>query len=150
MSFLTKIEDLSGKVGRAFQPAVLLVIRLFWGWQFVLTGTGKLRHLEKTASYFQSLNIPMPKLNALMAASTESLGGLLLILGLFTRFATPALICVMCVAFATADREAVNVIFSDPDKFTGADPFLFLYASVLIFAFGPGKVSLDALVRKKT
>ena len=35
---------------------------------------------------------------------------------------------------------------SDPDKFTGATPFLFLFAVVIIFLFGPGKLSLDALV----
>jgi putative oxidoreductase len=54
----------------------------------------------------------------------------------------------MCVALWTADREAVNQIFSNPDKFLGTDPFLFLYAAVLVFAFGPGKISVDALIFK--
>ena len=100
------------------------------------------------SSYFASLGIPAPHLNAIMAASTETLGGLLLALGLFSRFASVALIGVMCVAYATAEREALNAIFSDTDKFTGATPFLFLYAAVLVLAFGPGRLAVDALLGK--
>jgi putative oxidoreductase len=146
MSILSKLRSLLAKIGGLLQSPLLLVIRLYWGWQFVQTGKGKLLHLEKTASFFASLNIPAPKLNAIMAASTETVGGLLLLLGLFSRFASPALISVMCVAYATADREALLGVFTNPDKFLGADPFLFLFASVIIFAFGPGRISLDALL----
>jgi putative oxidoreductase len=87
--------------------------------------------------------------NAIMAASTELVGGTLLLLGLFSRFASLALIGVMCVAYGTAEKEALSAIFSNPDKFLGADPFLFLYASVLVFAFGPGLLSIDALMGRE-
>jgi uncharacterized membrane protein YphA (DoxX/SURF4 family) len=76
-------------------------------------------------------------------------GFTVLALGLFSRFASPALLVVMSFAYVTADREALFSIFRDTDKFTGADPFLFLSAALLVFVFGPGKFSLDALVRKK-
>ena len=69
--------------------------------------------------------------------------------GLFSRFASLALMCVMCVAYATAERDSLMAIFSDTDKFTGATPFLFLFACTIIFAFGPGPISLDALCFKK-
>ena len=39
-------------------------------------------------------------------------------------------------------------ITSEPDKFTGATPFLFLFACLIVLAFGPGKLSLDALLGK--
>jgi putative oxidoreductase len=146
MSILSKLRTLLAKIGEALQSPLLLVIRLYWGWQFILTGRGKLMHLDKTARFFASLNIPAPKLNAIMAASTECTCGALLLLGLFSRFASPALMTVMCVAFATADRDAVQAIFTDPDKFLGADPFLFLFAATIVFAFGPGRLSLDALL----
>jgi putative oxidoreductase len=145
---ISKFHSLLSTIGKFLQAPLLLVIRLYWGWQFIQTGTAKLRHLDKSTAFFQSLNIPMPKLNVILAASTESVGGLLLILGLYSRFASLALIGVMCVAYATADSEALHAIFSNPDKFLSADPFLFLFASVLVFAFGPGKISIDALVRK--
>ena len=130
------------------QSPLLLVIRLYWGWQFAQTGWGKLTHLERTAGYFESLDIPLPKVNAIMAGSTECLGGVLLALGLFARPASVPLIFTMLVAYWTADREAVVSITSDPDKFVTATPFLFLFASLLVLAFGPGKLSLDALLGK--
>ena len=130
------------------QSPLLLVIRLYWGWQFAQTGWGKLTHLERTAGYFESLDIPLPKVNAIMAGSTECLGGVLLALGLFARPASVPLIFTMLVAYWTADREALMSITSDPDKFVTATPFLFLFASLLVLAFGPGKLSLDALLGK--
>jgi len=146
MKLLTKVHGLFVSVGTFLRCPVLLVIRLYWGWQFFLTGRGKLEHLDKTTAFFGSLGIPAPHLNAIMASCTECTCGLLLLAGLFSRFATLALIGVMCVAYWTADHDALLAIFSDPDKFTGADPFLFLYAAVLVFCFGPGTIALDTLV----
>ncbi len=132
------------------QSPLLLVIRLYWGVSFAQTGWGKLMNLDRTTEFFTSLNLPMPRLNAIAAGSTECLGGVLLALGLFARPAAVPLTFTMIVAYATADREALLGIFSAPDKFLGADPFLFLFASLLVLAFGPGKLSLDALLAKKT
>jgi putative oxidoreductase len=52
----------------------------------------------------------------------------------------------MLVAYAAADREALFSIVSNPDKFTGASPYTFLIASLLVLIFGPGKASMDALL----
>jgi len=148
MSILSKVNALLARAGRILQCLVLLVIRLYWGWQFFADGKGKLTHLDRVTAYFASLNIPAPRLNCILASTTECVCGMLLLLGLLSRFASLALIGVMSTAYLTAEREALNSFFSDPDKFTGATPFLFLYASVLIFAFGPGKIALDTLVFK--
>jgi len=148
-SAFASLENLLTVLGSGLQHVLLLVIRLYWGWSFVQTGWGKLQHIERTANFFASLHIPLPTLNAVAASGTECIGGLLLMLGLFTRFATPALTGVMVVAYLTAEREALLGIFGNPDKFTGADPFLFLYAALIVFAFGPGKLSVDGLLRKK-
>jgi putative oxidoreductase len=146
MSIITKIHNVLVKVGRFVQCPVLLIIRLYWGWQFFVTGKAHLEHLDKTAGYFASLDIPLPKLSAILAGSTECFGGLLLLVGLFSRFASLALAFDMTVALLTAEKVAVRNVFSDPDKFLATDPFLFLYAAVLVFAFGPGKIALDTLV----
>lgn len=131
------------------QSPFLLLVRLYWGWAFAQTGWGKLMNLDRTANFFADLQIPLPKLNAFMAGGTECLGGLLLLVGLFSRLSSAALAGVMLVAYATADREALLGIFSNPDKFTAADPFLFLFAVVLVLAFGPGKFSLDHFWNKQ-
>jgi putative oxidoreductase len=148
MSILSKVQALLVTIGRFLRCPFLLVIRLYWGWQFFVDGKGKLTHLDKVTAYFASLNIPAPRANCILASTTECVCGMLLLLGLLSRFASLALIGVMSVAYLTAEREALNSFFSDPDKFTGATPFLFLFAALIVFAFGPGKIALDTLVFK--
>jgi len=147
-TYLVKLDTLLIKISTPLQAVVLLAIRLYWGWQFFLTGKGKLMNLDRTAGFFESIDIPLPKLNAIMAGTTEAVGGLLLLFGLASRIISVPLTFVMIVAYATADSEAMKAIFSDPDKFLSAAPFQFLLASVLIFVFGPGKFSLDALLKR--
>lgn len=135
-------------LGNALRSPVLLIVRLYWGWQFFLTGKGKLMDLSKPTQYFESLHIPFPHFNAILAGSTECLGGLLLLVGLATRLVSIPLMILLVVAYATADLEAARALFSDPDKFTGSAEFLFLFAVVIVFVCGPGLFSLDALIGK--
>ncbi len=139
---LAKFDSLASLL----QSPLLLVVRLYWGLSFAQTGWGKLMNLDRTAGFFASLNIPMPKINAVAAGATECLGGLLLALGLFARPASVPLIFTMMVAYATADSEALQALFREPDKFVSAAPFLFLLASLVVLVFGPGRFSLDALL----
>jgi putative oxidoreductase len=127
----------------------LLSVRLYWGWQFAQSGWGKLHHLDKIADFFTSLNIPAPGLNAHFVSGLEFIGGILLILGLTSRFAGLLLTVNMMVAYWTADREALLAIFSDPGKFYVADPYTFLFASLLTLIFGAGLFSLDAYLTKR-
>jgi putative oxidoreductase len=146
-----KLSSLLAKLDTSaafLQSPLLLVIRLYWGISFAQTGWGKLMNLERTAGFFASLDIPLPKVNAVMAGATECLGGALLALGLFARPAAVPLIGTMAVAYVTADKEALQAITSDPDKFVTAAPFLFLLAALIVLAFGPGKLSVDALLGK--
>ena len=76
----------------------------------------------------------------------EFLGGILLALGLLSRTTALVLTVNMVVAYVTADREALQSVFSDPDKFYAAAPYTFLVASVIILLFGPGKLALDAFI----
>ncbi len=127
---------------------LLLAIRLIWGLGFFQAGLGKLQNLERTAGFFASIGIPLPKLNALMAGGTEMVGGILLILGLGGRIAPVPLIFTMLVAFATAERDAIQQAWlqHDLDKLTSAAPFPFLLASLIVLVFGPGKFSLDQVL----
>jgi putative oxidoreductase len=130
------------------QSAVLLAIRLYWGWQFFITGKGKFADIPKVIDFFTSLGIPAPALNAYFVSGLELVGGVLLILGLGSRLIALPLFIDMVVAYVTADREALMSIFSEPDKFMNAAPFTFMLASLIILSFGPGKVALDTLVAK--
>jgi putative oxidoreductase len=75
---------------------------------------------------------------------------LLLLLGLGGRVVPLPLIGTMIVAYLTAESDALHALTSDPDKFVAAAPFMFLLAALIIFVFGPGKLSLDAVFAKKT
>ena len=76
-------------------------------------------------------------------------GGLLLLAGLCSRLVSIPLMILLSVAYLTADLDKVKLIFSDPDKFLTADELLFLFAAVLVFVFGPGKFSIDWLIKRK-
>ncbi len=137
------------KAANSLQSPFLLLIRLFWGWQFLQSGIGKFSHIDKVVSFFTDLGIPAPTLNAYFNASLETVGGILLILGLASRLIAVPLVINMIVAYITADREALTTFFSEPKNFFGADPFPFLLVSLLILIFGPGKLSLDTLIAAK-
>ncbi len=128
---------------------LLLLVRLYWGWQFVQTGWGKLHSLPKVTEFFASLNIPLPGPTAHFCATLEFLGGLLLIFGLASRLTGLLLACNMLVAYLLADQDALKSIISNPGKFYGADPYTFLFASVLVLVFGAGIFSLDYLLAGK-
>jgi putative oxidoreductase len=137
-----RFEDIAA-TGRS---PLLLAIRLYWGWQFAQSGWGKLHSLPKVTEFFSSLNIPFPGVNAHFVAGLEFVGGVLLILGLGSRLISLLLVCNMLVAYWTADYQALFSVFSDPGKFYVADPFTFLFASLLILIFGAGFFSLDTLI----
>lgn len=142
-ALLEKFEALAAHL----QSPLLLVVRLYWGWSFAQAGWGKFGRLDEVASWFgESLRLPFPKVNAFLAAGTELVGGVLLLLGLFARPAAVPLIFTMVVAYATAHREELAAIFSETDKFIEAAPFTFLCAALVVLAFGPGRFSLDHLL----
>jgi putative oxidoreductase len=136
-------------VASRLQSPLLLAIRLYWGWQFFGTGRAKLLNLDHVAGYFGQLHIPFPYFSVCLASATECLGGLLLLLGLGSRLVALPLIFTLTVAYLTAEIDSVKHIFSDPDKFVTATPFLFLLACVIILVFGPGVFSLDWLLARR-
>lgn len=131
------------------QSLLLLVVRAYWGWQFFQTGKGKLSDLHKVTEFFQSLGIPFPHFQAIVVSATECVGGVLILLGLLSRVISIPLMISLTVAYLTADIDKVQAIFGDPDKFLAADEFLFLFTVVLVFVFGPGKFSIDWVIRRK-
>lgn len=130
------------------QSPFLLLVRLYWGWQLVQSGWGKLHHLDKVTDFFASLNLPFAGPTAHFVAGLEFFGGILLILGLGSRLVGLVLTLNMVAAYWTADREALFSVFSDPGKFYAADPYTFLFASAMVLVFGAGLISADALLAK--
>jgi putative oxidoreductase len=149
MSKLQWAYSLLIRVANSLQSPFLLFVRLYWGWQFMVDGWGKLHHVQKVTEYFASLGLPVPGATVYFVSVLELVGGLLLALGLGSRLIALLLTGNMTVAYITGDREALLSIFSDPDKFSAAAPFTYLMASLIVLIFGPGRFSLDYLIARK-
>ena len=146
---LRRLYAAAVRICYSLESPFLLFVRLYWGWQLMQSGWGKLHHLEKVTDFFRSLNLPMPGQMAVFISCVEFFGGLLLVLGLLSRLNALVLVVNMLMAYITADREALFAFFSDPDKFSAAAPYVFLIASLIILVFGPGRLSLDTLVLRR-
>ncbi|HTU51621.1 MAG TPA: DoxX family protein [Acidobacteriaceae bacterium] len=132
------------------QSPFLLTVRLYWGWQFAQSGWGRLHHLSQATSFFTSLNLPFPEATVISISCLEFVGGILLIVGLASRLTGLLLAGDMFVAYLTADREALSSIISDPGKFYGADPYTFLFASLIVLIFGAGLFSVDTWFSRRS
>ena len=143
-------------VGAHFQSFVLLALRITWGWQLLNAGYGHLTHVEKTVEAFKGWGIPFPLANVYISGTTELIGGSLLVLGLAARLIAIPLVFNFLVAYATASRATIVQLITGQggtrldayDSFINDSAFPMLILALAIFAFGPGKVSLDHLIRR--
>src|ERR1700723_2531540 len=142
---ILRMYDGSVRAVSHLESPLLLIVRVYWGWQIGQNGWGKLHNLPHVTEFFGSLGLPAPAFTAAFVSSFEFLAGILLALGLLSRIAALGLVIDMTMAYLTADRESFLAFFSNPGKFSGADPFIFLFVGLLILIFGPGKLSLDTL-----
>jgi putative oxidoreductase len=136
------------KAANLLQSPLLLAIRLYWGFQFMQDGWGKLTHLDKVTQFFASLNLPMPGPTAFMVAFIELVGGLLFTFGIFSRLTSVVLFMNMTMAYLSVpdDRTNFSHIFSNPSDFYGATPYTYWFAALLVFVFGPGLFAVDSVL----
>ena len=81
----------------------LLGLRLVTGVIFIAHGLPKFGFmggggLEGTAAWLGGMGVPLPMLNAVLVASSETVGGVMLIVGFMTRFAAATQVIAMLVA----------------------------------------------------
>ncbi|MBP6377830.1 DoxX family protein [Kaistella faecalis] len=121
---------------------VLLVTRIFVGFAMLSHGYPKLQDLlsGEEIQFFSFLGLS-DKTSLILAVFAEFVCSIFIILGLFTRFAVFFLIITMAVA---------GLIVHSGDPFQKREASL-LYLSVylMLFAFGPGKYSVDAMIGRK-
>lgn len=142
MNKIVKIYSaITGKLSAGFN-LILLSIRIVLAYGFYSTAIMKWQNISGVAEWFGSLGIPMPTLNAYLAASTESAGVVLLTLGLATRLISIPLIVVMIVAIVTVHWangfEAGNNGYEIP--------LYYLLMLLTLLVKGAGKISLDNIL----
>ncbi|MFD2933247.1 DoxX family protein [Spirosoma flavum] len=129
-----------------FRDVGVVLIRLAFGFQLVkvsyLNALFPTDNLPQFIAFLTALGFPFPTVGAYLAAYTEFLGGILLLLGLWTRWAAIFLTINFSIAFGMA-HLAVN------DDYQNTFPAVNLLAvSVFLFLNGAGRFSIDALLQQ--
>ena len=138
------------KIGSNLQSLFLFYIRVTWGHQFFVAGLGKIHNIDHVVDFFISLKIAHPVFSAHLVGWTELIGGFCLILGFASRIITIPLMIVMITALMTAHAHILEgcQFLLQPYSFVRETPYPYLMTAILIFIFGPGRLSLDAWIKR--
>ena len=128
-----------------------MLLRLVLGFTFMYHGYLKLfvsGNLPSLASNFSKMGIPLANVSAVAVAVTEFAGGMLLIMGFLTRFASLALIFEMLVAFFKVHLKNGFLITS---KSYGYEFILLILVCLFVVLLnGPGMLSLGKMFKGKS
>jgi putative oxidoreductase len=124
----------------------LAVVRVVVGIVFLIHGFQKLflMGFGGVAGFLGGLGVPAPGLFAVIVTLVEFLGGLALIVGLFTRVVAILLALDMLVALLTVHLP--GGFFAT----NGELPLVLLAATVGLVIAGPGEAALDRMLAART
>ncbi|BCO31597.1 hypothetical protein TspCOW1_17000 [Thiohalobacter sp. COW1] len=101
LQLMLRLQNLLDRT-RALDFIAPLALRLFLAPIFILAGSNKLANVDNVAQWFAWLGMPAPELMVYLAVLSELIGGILLLIGLATRWAAIPLMFTMIVAATTA------------------------------------------------
>lgn len=133
---------LPAHIASYFAWAGPLLMRIVVGYTFMWSGWGKLNNLPQITQNFIEWGVVFPKIMTPFVSGVEFFGGIMLILGLFTRIPAAMLAFTMLVAIKSAKWDQVDSLetllgFEEATYFAG-----FLWLAIA----GPGAASLDRLL----
>ena len=127
----------------------LLLVRLMIGFVGVHHGAQKLfglfggKGLADFAAVLEKMNVPMPKVSAILAGSAECFGGLLIAMGLFPRLAAIPFAFTMLVAFFHAHGGKVS------GEGNGEYALVLAVFAIALFFTGPGRWTVARFLQGK-
>lgn len=143
MNFIVNLLILlPARIASHFSWAGPLLMRLIVGYTFMLTGWGKLTNLAQVTENFVGWGIPFPNILTPFVSGVEFFGGVMLILGLFTRIPAAMLAVVMVVAIKSAKWGDIDSL----ETLLGFEEATYFAAFVWLAIAGPGNASLDRLL----
>ena len=122
-----------------------LFARLVVGWVFMWSGWAKLNNLPQMIQNFTEWGIPFPQVMTPFVSGVEFVGGLMLLLGLFTRLAATPLVIVMVVAIISAKLDQIDSL----ETLLGFEEVAYMALFGWLAVAGPGPVSLDWLLQRQ-
>ncbi len=133
-----------------YQNQVALAGRILLGLMFIMSGFGKIMGFEGTAGYIASKGLPLPQVVAALTILVELGGGLMLVLGLFARWAGFALAAFSILAAFIFHN------YWDADQASRMGQYLNFWKNItiaggmlMVAAFGSGTVGVDSLLRHR-
>jgi putative oxidoreductase len=142
-------------------PAAILLLRLMAGGVFLSEGILKFNFATLGVGRFAKLGFPWPHLTSTFVGSLEIVGGLLLIVGLFTRlFAIPFIVQMVVAILTTKISLYLGTSPLPPPPVApvaGLAAVLHesrsdvaqLLTAVFLMLVGPGRWSIDALLSRR-
>jgi putative oxidoreductase len=124
---------------------LIVVGRVLLALMFILSGFGKLTHLEGTAGYIASGGLPFASLLAVVVGALELLGGIAIAIGFQARWAALAL-----GLFTLAASVLFHKYWAVPAEQAMVTQLLFMKnlsvagGMFIVAALGAGPVSVDA------
>jgi putative oxidoreductase len=143
-ALVTVFYDWSLAVARLFGWLAPLAVRITVGVVFMGTGWTKLHNLPAITKNFTALGIPAPEILTPFVSGVEFFGGVLLLLGLLTRFAAVPLMVVMVVAIISAKAGDIDSL----ETFLGFEEVSYFVMFAWLATAGPGPVSIDHFILK--
>lgn len=122
----------------------IAILRIVVGFIFFMHGWQKFNEfgVNGVEGMLTGLGIPAPGLMAILLIATELIGGIMLILGLFTRYVAVAEAIAMVVALVTAHLNAGFFAQNGGYEYVLA----LIAASVALVLLGSGSLALDNLL----
>lgn len=139
-------------------PAAVILIRLAVGAVFLSEGIQKfLFPVEQAAGRFATIGIPAPEFFGPLAAVAETVCGVLLLAGLLTRLVAVPMLVNMVLALTLTKVPILWGGSADKPKAHGfwdmaheaRTDWAMLLGLLFLFAVGPGRWSLDALLSRR-
>jgi putative oxidoreductase len=147
MNFIVNLLILlPARIASYFSWTGPLLMRLIVGYTFMLTGWGKLTNLAQVTENFVGWGIPFPTILTPFVSGVEFFGGVMLILGLFTRIPAAMLAVVMLVAIKSAKWGDIDSL----ETLLGFEEMTYFAAFMWLAIAGPGAASLDRLLVNAT
>jgi putative oxidoreductase len=124
-----------------------LILRLALGLVFLAHGIPKLKNPAELTGLLTKLGVPGAQFFAWLVALLETVGAVLLILGLATRVIALGLAIDMLVAIVTTRIKLSHAPFTSGPREAGWDFEFALFAGALALVFlGGGRIAVDRLV----
>jgi putative oxidoreductase len=127
-----------------------LLIRLMVGVVFLSEGIQKFLYPAiRGAGRFESIGLPNPEFLGSFVATFEVVGGLLVLIGLFTRFAAIPLLIIMGVALYTTKLPMFSLEGFWYMMHASRTDFAMTLGSLFLLIMGAGAFSFDRRLMKK-